>query len=193
MSLVRRIARPLLATQFIVGGLDAYRHPSGRAATAAPLLTKIAPPLGLPNDPELVVRANGAVMMGAGGMLALGKLPRLSALALVLSLIPTTLAGHPFWEVKDPKQRAQQRLQLQKNLSMLGGLLLAVVDTGGKPGLGWRARHAAKDAKRTAGSAKRETAKLAKAAKREARLAAKAARREAHDVRHHVADALPMG
>jgi uncharacterized membrane protein YphA (DoxX/SURF4 family) len=193
MSLVRRIARPLLAAQFVIGGLDAYRHPAGRAKTAAPLLAKVAPALGLPDDPELVVRATGAVMMGAGTMLAAGKLPRLSALVLALSLIPTTLAGHPFWEVKDPAQRKQQRLQLQKNASMLGGLLLAVVDTGGKPGLGWRARHAAKEAKRTAESARRETRSVAKAARREAKLAARTARREAHDVRHHLADALPVG
>ena len=168
MSLVRRIARPLLATQFVVSGLDAYRHPAARAKTAAPLVARFAPTLGLPNDPELVVRANGAVMAGAGTMLAAGKLPRLSALALVLSLIPTSVAGHPFWTFKDPKQRARQRVQLQKDPSMLGGLLLAVVDTGGKPGLGWRARHAAKDAKRSAGAAKRETALMAKAARREA-------------------------
>jgi uncharacterized membrane protein YphA (DoxX/SURF4 family) len=193
MSLVRRIARPLLATQFVIGGLDAYRHPADRAKTAAPLLAKIAPPLGLPDDPELVVRANGAVMMGAGTLLAAGKLPRLSALALALSLLPTTIAGHPFWEVKDPKQRKQQRLQLQKNLSMLGGLLLAVVDTGGKPGLGWRARHAAKDAKRSARATKHETAMMAKAAKREAKLAARSARHEAHDAKHHLADALHVG
>jgi uncharacterized membrane protein YphA (DoxX/SURF4 family) len=182
MSAVRRIARPLLAAQFIVGGLDAYRHPAARARTAAPLVAKLAPPLGLPNDPELVVRANGAVMAGAGTLLAVGRLPRLSALALLLSLIPTTAAGHSFWTIKDPKERAQQRLQLQKNLSMLGGLLLAVVDTGGKPGLGWRARHAAKDAKRSAGAAKREATHMAKAARREAKMA-----------RHHVADALPLG
>jgi uncharacterized membrane protein YphA (DoxX/SURF4 family) len=181
MSLVRRIARPLLATQFIVGGLDAYRHPAPRAKTAAPLVAKFGPALGIPNDPELVVRANGAVMVGAGSMLAAGKLPRLAALALVLSLLPTTLVGHPFWQIKDPKQRAAQRLQLQKNLSMLGGLLLAVVDTGGKPGLGWRARHMTKDAKRSASAAKREAAMMAKAA-----------RREAHVARHHVADALPL-
>jgi uncharacterized membrane protein YphA (DoxX/SURF4 family) len=193
MSAVRRIARPLLATQFIVGGLDAYRHPAPRAMTAAPLVAKLAPALGIPNDPELVVRANGAVMVGAGSMLATGKLPRLSALALVLSLLPTTLVGHPFWRIKDPKQRTAQRMQLLKNLSMLGGLLLAVVDTGGKPGLGWRARHAAKDAKRSAQAAKHETAMMAKAAKREARLAASSARREAHDARHHLTDALNLG
>jgi uncharacterized membrane protein YphA (DoxX/SURF4 family) len=181
MSLVRRIARPLLAAQFIVGGLDTYRHPALRARKAAPLIAKVAPVLGVPNDPELLVRANGAVMVGAGTMLATGKLPRLAALALALSLVPTTAAGHPFWQIKDPKQRAAQRLQLQKNLSMLGGLLLAVVDTGGKPGLGWRARRAAKDAKRSAATAKRQTSMMAKAA-----------RREAHVARHHVADALPL-
>ncbi len=191
MSVVRRVARPLLAAQFVISGLDTFRHPASRARTAAPLLAKIAPPLGLPDDPELLVRANGAVMMGAGTMLAAGKLPRLSALVLACSLVPTTIAGHPFWQVKDPKQRAQQRLQLQKNLSMLGGLLLAVVDTGGKPSLGWRTRRAAKDAKRSAKTAKRETAMMAKTARREARLAAHAAHHQAHDVRHHLADALP--
>jgi uncharacterized membrane protein YphA (DoxX/SURF4 family) len=193
MSLVRRIARPLLATQFIVGGLDAYRHPAARAKTAAPLISRVAPVLGIPDDPELVVRANGAVMVGAGTMLAAGKLPRLAALALELSLLPTTVAGHPFWKIKDPKQRAAQRMQLQKNLSMLGGLLLAVVDTGGKPGLGWRARHAAKDAKRSARTAKHETAMMAKAAKREATMAARSAKREARDATHHLADALCVG
>ncbi|CCH74232.1 exported hypothetical protein [Nostocoides australiense Ben110] len=36
MSLVRRIARPLLATIFITGGLDALRHPSSKAQAAPP-------------------------------------------------------------------------------------------------------------------------------------------------------------
>ena len=47
---------------------------------------------------------------------------------------------------------------------MLGGLLLAGVDTDGKPGLAWRARRAAKDAKR-------EGRQLAKSARNEAKLA----------------------
>ena len=136
--------------------------------------------LGVPNDPELVVRANGAVMVGAGSMLALGRLPRRAALALALSLLPTTAAGHPFWQIKDPKQRAAQRLQLQKNLSMLGGLLLAVVDTGGKPGLG-------------GGRAEPPRTPSARPRPPSARPRGwRAARREAHVARHHVADALPL-
>jgi uncharacterized membrane protein YphA (DoxX/SURF4 family) len=181
MSVVRRIARPLLAASFIDGGLDQLRHPASKVGTAAPLIEKYAPRLGLPNDPELLVRANGATMVGAGTLLALGRFPRLSALALTLTLVPTTLAGHRFWEIKDPEKRKTQKLQLLKNAGMLGGLLLAVVDTEGRPGLPWRARHAAKDASRTA-----------KHARKEARRAAKTARREAHMARHHVADSLPF-
>ena len=46
---------------------------------------------------------------------------------------------------------------------MLGGLLLAAVDTEGKPGLAWRARRAAADVRR-------EARQVAKDARREAKL-----------------------
>jgi uncharacterized membrane protein YphA (DoxX/SURF4 family) len=181
MSVVRRVARPLLAAMFIDGGLDQLRHPATKVSKVGPLLHQYAPKLGLPDDPELLVRANGATMVGAGTLLATGRLPRLSALALAATLVPTTAAGHRFWEVKDPEQRKAQRLHLMKNLSMLGGLLIAAVDTGGRPGLSWRARHAAKDASRTA-----------KHARKDAKRAAKTARREARFARHQVSDALPF-
>jgi len=61
-------------------------------------------------------------------LLALGIAPRLSALALACSLIPTTLAGHSYWAIEDPAGRKQQRIQFHKNMAMLGGLLLAVLD-----------------------------------------------------------------
>jgi len=67
-------------------------------------------------------------MVGAGSLLALGVFPRLSALALAGSLIPTTLAGHSYWGIEDPATRKVQRIQFHKNMAMLGGLLLAVLD-----------------------------------------------------------------
>ena len=71
----------------------------------------------------------GHTLMVAGGtLLALGIAPRLSAVALACSLIPTTLAGHSYWAIEDPAARKQQRIQFHKNLAMLGGLLLAVID-----------------------------------------------------------------
>ena len=184
MSAVRRLARPMIAAIFIQGGFDALRHPGTKVGKAGPVIAKLTGPLHLPDDPELLVRANGAAMVGAGSMLALGRFPRLSALVLAASLVPTTVAGHRFWEEDDPVSMKNQRTHFLKNVGLLGGTLLAVVDTGGKPGIPWRARRAAKDVHRTAKMAKREAKLGAKAARSQARLAA----REAAD---SVSDALP--
>jgi putative oxidoreductase len=70
------------------------------------------------------VKLNGAVQVVAGTTLALGILPRVSALALAASLVPTTLAGHRFWEEEDEAARAQQSVQFLKNAAMMGGLLM---------------------------------------------------------------------
>lgn len=165
MSLVRRLARPALATIFITGGIDALRHPGGRATVAAPFVEQVSGLTGLPNDPELMVRANGATMALAGMALATGRMPRVAGGLLAASLVPTTYAGHAFWTETDPGKRRQQTLQFQKNLGLLGGVLLASVDTAGKPGLAWRARNAAR-------LAQRQARINAKAARRGARLAA---------------------
>jgi len=84
--------------------------------------------------------------------LSIGRFPRLAALALAGSIVPTTLAGHRFWEADDPSTKAQQQVQFMKNLGLLGGLLLAAVDTGGAPSLSWRARRAARRARHAASS-----------------------------------------
>ena len=108
-----------------------------------------------------LVKANGAIMVGAGVLFSLGRFPRLSALVLAGTLVPTTLAAHAFWnEEPDTQARTMSRIQFEKNASILGGLLLATVDTEGRPGLGWRARRAAKDTERMVNTAQRE-AKLA--------------------------------
>jgi len=167
----------MLAAMFIQGGLDALRHPAAKAEKAAPVVNAIARPLGLPNDPELLVRANGAAQVAAGSLLALGRVPRLAALVLAGSLVPTTYAGHPFWAVEDPAARAQQRTHFVKNVGLLGGLLLAVVDTAGKPGLSVRARRVAKATARATCLGRREARHAARSARREARLAAS----RAHD------------
>lgn len=114
------------------------------------------------------MRANGATMVAAGAMLATGRLPRLGGLLAALSLAPTTVVGHAFWEKSDPAERAQHRTQFLKNLAIIGGSLMVAVDTGGRPGLAWRAQHA-KDATR------REARHVKRAAKREAKIATQSA------------------
>ena len=125
---LRPAARVLTGSTYVLLGFDALREPGGRVDQAAPVLAAIRKVAPLPEDDEMVVRGNAAVMVAAGALLALGIAPRLSALALACSLIPTTLAGHSYWAVEDPATRKQQRIQFHKNLAMLGGLLLAVID-----------------------------------------------------------------
>jgi uncharacterized membrane protein YphA (DoxX/SURF4 family) len=162
----------MLAAMFVVGGLDQLKHPGTKADTARPLVEKLAPAIGLPDDTELLVRANGAAMVAAGALLALGRLPRLASTVLAATVVPTTVAAHSFWNEQDPKVRAQQKVQFFKNVSLLGGLLIAAVDTAGKPGLAYRAHMVNDSAHRTARQTRREARHLAHAAAREAKLKA---------------------
>ena len=125
---LRPAARVLTGSTYILLGFDALRAPGGRVDQAAPLLATIRARVPLPADDELVVRGNATVQVLAGAMLALGRAPRLSALALAGSLIPTTLAGHSYWKLEDPAARKQQRIQFHKNMAMIGGLLFAALD-----------------------------------------------------------------
>lgn len=126
MAITSFVARPLLAGMFVYGGLDALRNPAGKVPRAEKVAPDIANLVGIDADTEQLVQFNGAVQVAAGVTLALGVLPRLSALALAGSLIPTTLAGHRFWEEDDDAARAQQTIQFLKNAAMFGGLLLVV-------------------------------------------------------------------
>lgn len=161
MSLVRLIARPMLASVFIVQGANNLRDPEPGVAGAAKFVERFGPTLesrapSLPTDPKTLVRLNAGIQVGAGLALATGRFPRLAALALAATLVPTTWMGHPYWEYDDPEQRKAQRIQAMKNVGLAGGLLLAGVDTEGKPGLTWRARRASRDARRATRTARRE-------------------------------------
>jgi putative oxidoreductase len=145
MALSRRLARPLLASIFVVGGWDAFWNPAGKAKKAEAVTEPLAEKVGVNGlDTETFVRVNGAVQIGAGVLLAVGKFRRLAALALIGSIVPTTYAGHRFWEESDPTTRNQQKVHFLKNVGLLGGLLLAAFDTEGEPSLAWRAKRQAR-------------------------------------------------
>jgi uncharacterized membrane protein YphA (DoxX/SURF4 family) len=187
--LVRRIARPMLASSFIYGGIDTLRNPQSRVPGAKPVVEQITEqadktlPVQVPRDVEQWVKIDAGVKVGAGALLAIGRLPRLSALALAGSIVPTTLAGHRFWEHEDPKERFGQLSHFLKNLGLLGGLLIAAVDTEGKPSVGWRARRAARlAAEATESNVEKVQARAAKLQKQAAKQAAetqKKARKQA--------------
>ena len=118
------VARILTGSTYVVLGADALLTPGKRPEIAGETLAAIRTVVPLPENDTLLVQANAAVMVGAGTMLALGRAPRLAALALAASLVPTTAAAHQYWTIEDPATRAQQKIHFWKNASLLGGLLL---------------------------------------------------------------------
>ena len=149
--LVRRVARPLLSAVFIGQGIESLRRPEQAAETARPAaegLQKLPHSAAskVPQDPMTLARVTAGVQIGGGLLLATGKLPRLASAALACTVVPGSLGGHLFWTETDPQAKAQQRRDFLTDLSLLGGLMIASVDTEGKPSLGWRGRRAAKRA-----------------------------------------------
>jgi uncharacterized membrane protein YphA (DoxX/SURF4 family) len=149
--LIRRIARPMLAATFISRGVEAMRSPKPAADAARPTLeglSKLPDPVGanVPTNAETVVRVTAAVQIGAGLLLTTGKLPRLSSTALALSVVPGSLGAHAFWAETDPSRKAEERRAFLADVGLVGGLIIAAVDTEGRPSLGWRARRAARKA-----------------------------------------------
>jgi uncharacterized membrane protein YphA (DoxX/SURF4 family) len=114
----------MVAGVFLHGGGATLLEPAPRAEAAASFLMALRRVLPfMPPDLDLV-RLNAGVQVVAGAALALGIRQRLAAKVLALSLVPTTLAGHPFWEATEPRERNMELIQCGKNLGVMGGLLL---------------------------------------------------------------------
>ncbi|MGW6422708.1 DoxX family protein [Nocardia sp. NPDC055053] len=145
---VRRVARTLLATTFVAGGVTALMNPKPRAAAATALADKGRADLPdslaarVPDDPSRFVQINAAVQIAGGLLLASGRAPRPAALVLAATVVPGTITEQDFWAESDPDKKAAKRAGFLKDLGLLGGLLITASDTAGKPSLGWRARQA---------------------------------------------------
>jgi putative oxidoreductase len=108
-SLLDGIGRVLLCLVFVnavIGKLGGFSGVAGMMSAR-----------GLPLAPLLLVAAMALMTVGSA-LVIRGRWARLGAILLLLFLVPTTLIFHN--DVADP----MQRIQLFKNLSIMGGLLL---------------------------------------------------------------------
>ena len=137
---IRGLARTLIAGTFISGGIAAWKRSSQLAPAAEDIGAPVESALGDIASTEELVKANAAVQVVAGGLFAIGVAPRVMAVVLGASLVPTTLAGHRFWEAAESDDRRRELLQFSKNAGVLGGLVFAALDTGGRPSVFWRGR-----------------------------------------------------
>ena len=172
--LLRKIARPLLATWFIRDGLDAARHPGVHVVTARSAVDQATNALGRAplTDRQLrtIVQLHGGLTVAAGFSLAVGRTPRVAALTLAALSLPLAVAEQPF--TSGPRSRADRTEPFVRRLGAIGAALLAGVDYEGRPGMSWRIEHARTE---RAATKTAEVKAATKAATKTARKAAKAA------------------
>lgn len=158
----------MLGAIFVVSGVRIVLDPDSKVTAAKRVTDRVAPLIErtdprLPTDARSLVRIKAAADVVAGLLLASGRLNRPAAAVLAAGLVPTTVAGHPFWTFPEP-ERSQHQVHFLKNLGLLGGLLLAAADTQGKPGLGYRTSHAMSRSQRSVRRAVRTARREAKIA-----------------------------
>lgn len=181
MSIVRLLARPLLATGFIAAGVDRLRDSDQTAEHLRPTLDRVGSMVpsaaSITGNPALVAKVLGATQVGAGSLLALGKLPRLSGLLLAGTAVLNTVVEYKNAESDSPAERKARRAGLLRNLSLIGAVLLVAVDTNGRPGLAWRAGHLADDTRRSVTSLGKDAGRRSRAVKKDAAKQLKKANR----------------
>jgi uncharacterized membrane protein YphA (DoxX/SURF4 family) len=149
---LRRLARPLLGLAFLDTGVTALRDDGRRADRARQM--------GI-EDPQKATRAVAAAQVAAGLLLVLNKFPRLASLVLAATVVPEAVTAHAFWSEQDKDAKRQERSQFVRDLGLLGGLLVAVADTGGRESVPHLAgRTARKAARSTAKAASKTAAKV---------------------------------
>lgn len=165
MTLIRKVARPLLGATFIVNGVDRLRRPQEVGEdlqTSLDELASVVPQAeSIASNPKLAAQVLGGVQIGAGALLAIGKFPRVAALTLSGVHKFNSYAEYRSAPVNTGEEVAEQRNTLLKNVAILGGLGLAAVDLAGKPSLAWRAEHLAKRAQKKGAGFGEKTAKWA--------------------------------
>ncbi len=74
--------------------------------------------------PSILVPLSGAIAIVGGLSILLGFKGKYGAWLIVLFLIPVTFMIHHFWTEVEPMSMMIQRINFEKNLSMLGAALL---------------------------------------------------------------------
>lgn len=157
----------MLAGYFVINGIKALKDPEPYAAEherfaakVVPLARKVAPAEvapAVPDDAATLARISGGLQVAGGVGMILGKGRRIGAVLLALSLLPP-LVGYSTKGLS-PQERSAARNGLLKDIALLGGALIAVGDTEGRPGLAWRAHDQAAKLSKSVGHTRKSLGK----------------------------------
>lgn len=116
MAISNFVGRVLLASLFVLGGVDKVLDPSSSVIRMADV--------GLPLPSQLIY-AVIAVELGGGLLVAagFGRIAQIAALGLVAHTLAVNVLLHPFWAV-DPELARTELSFFFKNIAVIGGLLI---------------------------------------------------------------------
>lgn len=152
--MIRKIARPMLASAFVIDGVQTVLNPASHKESADSVLKQVRAAVPrqyrafIPKDPETAAQIVGGVKACAASLFALGKAPRTAAGLLTATSLASLAGRNAFWDTDDEDEKTRRKAGALTDLALTGGVLLATVDTDGKPDMKWRAQNAAKVAKR---------------------------------------------
>lgn len=124
------VARVCLMLLFVVSG---WGKLTGFDATVG-YMASLGAPL-----PSLAAAVAVVMELGVGLALLAGVAVRPLALLMAVFVLGTALIGHAFWGMQGA-ERAAAAIQFQKNLSIIGGLILLAVGGAGRYALFGRRR-----------------------------------------------------
>ena len=191
MNLLRGAGRLLLGGFFMVNGVKSIREPGRYVAQVEPVAERFVPlarkAVGpeaasfVPENPETLVRLNGALALLGGLGIATGIGRRMGGGLAAASMLTQVLGRVP--EGATEVERAEHKVAKVRDLALLGAALIVTQDTAGRPSLAWRAA----DTKRRLGM---ETERAKKLAKRDAKHLAGDAKRQARHVKKSIESTL---
>ncbi|GAB3207887.1 DoxX family membrane protein [Marinactinospora thermotolerans] len=164
MGVLRKQVRRLLSAPFLLDGVETLRDPAPRAKELAPTVHRLAQRYSwLPDDPELLVRAQGATALAGGALLVTGKAGRLGCLLLAVQSVPTLYARYRGFRDGDPAEQGRARADAVKDVSLFSALLLVATEPKKRPShLRWEAEHMARRARHTGARTRRRVERKAR-------------------------------
>ena len=118
LDIIHLIGQIIFGVYFIVSGFNHLTNISGLAGYAA---SKKVP------FPRLAVAFTGFLLLFGGLGILFAFEVRIAEILLLLFLIPTTFMMHSFWADKDPTAKMGSRINFQKNLALIGAILILLV------------------------------------------------------------------
>ena len=77
--------------------------------------------------PTLAVGGTGVLLLLGGASLLLGFHPTIGVILLAIFLLPISFMIHNFWAIQDPQAKMGELARFQKNIAIVGLLLMTLL------------------------------------------------------------------